>query len=219
MTDPAPEPAGTAGAPDPYVFFLSYARVPSTEDGAKAENPDEDLVAFHRQLCGHIMQLTDHDGERPPGFLDRRMGVGADWERRLKETLTDCQVFVPVYTKRYFTREWCGREWDAFVRRQEEHSRSRPYTGNAIVPVLWVDPRPLTLPRVARRVQYAHPDLGQEYLRSGLYGLRAKGYHAKYHTAVWGIAQTIVKVAEQTRLAPCDIELFKELRNVFEEEQ
>ncbi|NJP75546.1 hypothetical protein HCJ99_33150, partial [Streptomyces sp. C1-2] len=86
MTDPAPEPAGAAGAPDPYVFFLSYARVPPTEDGAKAPDPDEDLVAFHRQLCGHIMQLTDHDGVRPPGFLDRRMGVGADWERRLKET-------------------------------------------------------------------------------------------------------------------------------------
>lgn len=68
-------------------------------------------------------------------------------------------------------------------------------------------------------MQYEHPDLGAEYLASGLYGLRAKGYHAKYHRAVWGIAQTIVKVAEQTRLAPCDIELFKELRNVFEEEQ
>lgn len=39
MTDPAPEPAGAAGAPDPYVFFLSYARVPPTEDGAKAPTP------------------------------------------------------------------------------------------------------------------------------------------------------------------------------------
>ncbi|MEV6395229.1 hypothetical protein AB0M39_10700, partial [Streptomyces sp. NPDC051907] len=32
--------------------------------------------------------------------LDRRMGIGAEWERQLKQALATCQVFVPVYTKR-----------------------------------------------------------------------------------------------------------------------
>ncbi|MEV6401159.1 hypothetical protein AB0M39_41370, partial [Streptomyces sp. NPDC051907] len=84
--------------PDPY-FFLSYARIPATEERSR-EDPDRDLDDFHRDLCGHVMQLTDHDGREAPGFLDRRMGIGAEWERQLKQALATCQVFVPVYTKR-----------------------------------------------------------------------------------------------------------------------
>ncbi|MDQ0945326.1 TIR-like protein FxsC [Streptomyces sp. V1I1] len=201
---------------DPY-FFLSYARVPSTEEERRGEHPDQDLVDFHRELCRHVMQLTDHDGTQPPGFLDRRMGIGADWEKNLKQALATCQVFVPVYTKRYFSREWCGKEWDAFARRQAEQHRARPYTVNAIVPVLWLSPAHLDLPPVAEAVQYTHPDLGPPYLKMGLYGLREAGYSLQYRRAVWGIAQTIVKVAQQARLEPCDIGLFDDLRNVFEE--
>ncbi|MEV6400987.1 TIR-like protein FxsC, partial [Streptomyces sp. NPDC051907] len=148
--------------------------------------------------------------------LDRRMGIGAEWERQLKQALATCQVFVPVYTKRYFSREWCGKEWDAFARRQAEQHRTKPYTVNAIVPVLWLSPAHLELPPVAEAVQYTHPDLGEPYLKMGLYGLRKSGYPLQYRRAVWGIAQTIVKVAQQARLEPCDIGLFDDLRNVFE---
>lgn len=145
------------------------------------------------------------------------MGIGADWERNLKQALATCQVFVPVYTKRYFSREWCGKEWDAFARRQAEQHRTRPYTVNAIVPVLWLSPAHLDLPPVAEAVPYAHPDLGPHYLETGLYGLREAGYSLQYRRAVWGIAQTIVKVAQQARIEPCRIGLFDDLRNVFEE--
>ncbi|EMF53615.1 hypothetical protein SBD_5159 [Streptomyces bottropensis ATCC 25435] len=144
------------------------------------------------------------------------MEPGDYWESRLKHALATCRVFVPIYNSRYFRREWCGKEWDAFARRQR--LRTGPYTGNAIIPVLWVGEQHLTLPPVAAEVQYAHPDLGKDYVQSGLYGLKQAGRHAKYRSSVWSLAQMIVKVAQQTSLEPCDVELFSDLRNVFEGE-
>ncbi|SPE99760.1 TIR-like protein FxsC [Streptomyces sp. MA5143a] len=210
-------PTQSAVSTDPYVFFMSYARTPLTGAKRKKEDPsDKALEEFHAQLCSHIMQLTDHDGLEQPGFLDRRMGVGADWEKRLMHALATCRVFVPIYNQRYFTREWCGKEWDAFARRQEEQLRTRPFTGNAIVPVLWVGPEHFRLHPVVAKVQYTHPDLGDDYLRSGLYGLKLSSKYATYRKSVWALAQMIVKVAQQTNLEPCDVELFKDLRNVFD---
>jgi hypothetical protein len=95
----------------------------------------------------------------PPGFLDQGMDVGADWENRIERALATCRVFVPVFSTRYFTLEWCGKEGDAFARRQKEQLRIRPCTGNAIVPVLWVGEQHLTMPPVAAQVQYALPHL------------------------------------------------------------
>lgn len=218
MVHPASQTIQSTDSADPYVFFMSYARTPLTGARGKKDPSDAALDQFHAQLCSHIMQLTDRDGEEPPGFLDQRMGVGVDWENRLKQALAVCRVFVPIYNIRYFKREWCGKEWDAFARRQEEQLRTRPYTGNAIVPVLWVGAQHLTLPPVAAKVQYAFPDLGKDYLQLGIYGMKLAGRHAKYRSSVWALAQTIVKVAQQTSLEPCDVGLFEDLRNVFEGE-
>lgn len=219
MIHPASQATRSTVSSDPYVFFMSYARTPLKGAARARKDPsDVALEQFHAQLCSDIMQLTDHDGEESPGFLDLSMDPGDDWESRLKQALATCRVFVPIYNSRYFKREWCGREWDAFARRQEEQLRTRPYTGNAIVPVLWVGHQHLTLPPMAAKVQYAHPDLGKDYLQSGLYGLKQAGRHLKYRSSVWTLAQMIVKVAQQTSLEPCDVELFKDLRNVFEGE-
>lgn len=206
----------SADSSDPYVFFMSYARTRLAGVRDRKDASDVALEQFHVQLCSDIMQLTDHDGLELPGFLDKRMHPGDDWEGRLKQALATCRVFVPIYNSRYFRREWCGKEWDAFARRQQ--LRTRPYTGNAIIPVLWVGEQHLTLPAVAAKVQYAHADLGKDYLQSGLYGLKQAGRHAKYRSSVWALAQMIVRVAQQTSLEPCDVELFSDLRNVFEGE-
>ncbi|MDC2950227.1 MULTISPECIES: TIR-like protein FxsC [Streptomyces] len=197
---------------------MSYARTPYKGARAKKDSSDLALEEFYTLLCSNIMQLTDHDGEESPGFLDQRMDTGVDWENRIKHALATCRVFVPIYNTRYFTREWCGKEWDAFARRQEEQLRTRPYTGNAIVPVLWVGEQHLTMPPVAAKVQYAIPHLGKPYLQAGLYGFKQAGRRGMYRSSVWSLAEMIVKVAQQTSLAPCDVELFKDLRNVFEGE-
>ncbi|MDX3691370.1 TIR-like protein FxsC [Streptomyces europaeiscabiei] len=218
MVQAASQATRSTVSSDPYVFFMSYARTPVKGARVKKDPSDVALEEFHNLLCSNIMQLTDHDGEEAPGFLDQGMDTGADWESRIKHALATCRVFVPIYNTRYFTREWCGREWDAFARRQEEQLRTRPYTGNAIVPVLWVGEQHLTLPPVAAKAHYAHPKLGKEYLQAGLYGFKQAGRSGKYRNSVWELAQMIVKVAQQTSLESCDLELFKDLRNVFEGE-
>lgn len=216
MVQAASQATRSTVSSNPYVFFMSYARTPLKGARGMKDESDVALESFHAQLCSAIMQLTDHDGLESPGFLDKGMDPGDDWESRLKHALATCRVFVPIYNRRYFGREWCGKEWDAFARRQQ--LRTRPYTGNAIIPVLWVGEQHLTLPSMAAKVQYAHPDLGKDYLQSGLYGLKQAGRHAKYRSSVWVLAQMIVKVAQQTSLEPCDVELFSDLRNVFEGE-
>ncbi|MDG5806542.1 TIR-like protein FxsC [Streptomyces ossamyceticus] len=195
---------------------MSYARTPYYGARGKKDSSDLAVGEFYALLCSNVMQLTDHDGEEPPGFLNQRMDTGVDWENRIKHALATCRVFVPIYNTRYFTREWCGKEWDAFARRQEEQLRTRAYTGNAIIPVLWVGEQYLTMPPVAAKVQYAIPNLGKPYLQAGLYGLRQAGRRNLYRSSVWSLAEMIVKVAQQTSLAPCDVELFEDLRNVFE---
>ncbi|PIM69868.1 hypothetical protein CTU88_25790 [Streptomyces sp. JV178] len=218
MVQAASRTIQSSDSSDPYVFFMSYARTPYKGPRAMKDDSDLALEEFYTLLCSNIMQLTDHDGEESPGFLDQRMDTGVDWENRIKHALATCRVFVPIYNTRYFTREWCGKEWDAFARRQEEQLRTRAFTGNAIIPVLWVGEQHLTMPPVAAKVQYAIPNLGKPYLQAGLYGFNQAGRRAMYRRSVWSLAEMIVKVAQQTNLEPCDVELFKDLRNVFEGE-
>jgi hypothetical protein len=218
MVQAASQEVQFSDSSDPHVFYMSYARTPWKGVRGRRGPSDLALEEFYTLLCGNIMQLTDHDGVEPPGFLDQGRDVGADWENRIKHALATCRVFVPVLSTRYFTLEWCGKEWDAFARRQKEQLRTRPYTGNAIVPVLWVGEQHLTMPPVAAQVQYAIPDLDKSYLQAGLYGLKQAGRRALYHRTVWSLAETIVKVAQRTSLPPCDVQLFQDLRNVFEGE-
>ncbi|KUM90643.1 MULTISPECIES: TIR-like protein FxsC [Streptomyces] len=200
----------------PY-FFLSYAHVPIAR--GDPGGPDRHLVEFYEQLFDLIMQLTTVDAGGTQAFLDRRIPLGAEWEKHLKHALATCQVFVPVYSPRYFESEWCGKEWDAFERRQQHHRKSRPHTVTPIVPVWWLSPDRVRVPAVARRLQHTHVDLGGEYQQKGLFGLMAEGRRTRYRQAVWGIAQAIVEVAETARLDPCDVALFEDLRNVFQEDQ
>ncbi|WP_267885343.1 TIR-like protein FxsC [Streptomyces scabiei] len=213
LLEPAPSSGrgGTSGTEAPY-FFLSYARSPAI---SRNRESDDRLMLFHEQLSTHIIELTGFDVQHAPGFFDRRMEVRQDWELILKENLATCRVFVPVYTTRYFTREWCGKEWDAISRRQRRHRETTSHVADSIVPVLWTPPATLNLPPVAQAVQYGHPNLGRDYLENGLYGLLSAGRHAQYRRAVWQIAETIVAVARKTRLQPCDISLFHGLENVF----
>lgn len=203
------------GVQAPY-FFLSYGRTPSAAGDTK--DPDAHLVRFYRDLCRHIMQLTDLEGDVPPGFLDRRTNIGSTWPQELRKALACCQVLVPVYSPRFMTSNWCGMEWYAFEQRQEKQRRNGKYTRNAVVPVLWVPVAHEELPAVLREIQYSHEDMGHAYRKHGLYGLMIQRQWGAYDRATLAIARSIVDVARSTRLETCDTTLFDELRNSFGEE-
>ena len=86
------------------------------------QDPDLWIAQLYDALCDHISQLTDLPPGTKPGFMDRELRQGQEWPWRLSNALATCRVFVPLYSKRYFKSEHCGREWFAFHRRAINHA-------------------------------------------------------------------------------------------------
>ena len=104
-----------SGRDDRPYFFLSYARTPK-RDPSDRDDPDRWVFKLYRDLCGAILQMTDARPEEA-GFMDRENKLGTEWSPELTTALARCRVFVPLYSRRYFESDNCGREWFAFARR------------------------------------------------------------------------------------------------------
>ncbi|MER5769443.1 TIR-like protein FxsC [Streptomyces sp. NPDC001985] len=188
-------------APDhrPY-FFLSYAHTPRF--GVGGPDPDMWVERLFRDLCGHVLALTDLPAGSPAGFMDREIRTGEGWSERLGETLSTCRVFVPLFSPRYFASEMCGKEWYAFAQRAIYHHAKSNRSVEAIVPALWVPVPPKQLPGPAERLQFNHRAFGDLYVTEGLYGLiKLRRFAEEYEAAVYELAKRIVSVADTTRVA------------------
>src|SRR5579859_3973830 len=141
----------------PY-FFLSYARTPR-RDPADKENPDRWVHRLYKDLCNEILQLTDVQPAEA-GFMDMENKIGAEWSPELMTAIKNCRVFMPLYSRRYFESDNCGREWFAFARRQVNHRARGGERVDAIVPALWTRLDRGKIPAIAQTYQYAHPGLG-----------------------------------------------------------
>lgn len=184
----------------PY-FFLSYAHTPPYE--AEAAGPNAWVKKLYDSLCSHIMEMTELPQGARVGFLDQRIEVGARWPDELSENLARCQVFVPLYSPRYFISEQCGREWWAFhqreIHRRARHAESRE---SAIIPALWVPVELAQLPQIAKDLQFHHTDFGEDYAAEGFYGLIKLHYlNDQYELAVYRLAQRIVRASRSVDLA------------------
>jgi hypothetical protein len=203
----------TARAP---YFFLSYAHTEGPESELRGDRDlDEEVTEFYHLLCRHIRHMTAITPETRPGYLDVRVEPGTHWEDELFAELARCRVFVPLFSPRYFESEFCGKEWEAFRRREQAHedtSRRR----SAIVPVIWTDISDLELPACASRLQYYDPQIGAAYKKRGIYGLMFDR-PTDYRRAAFRITQSIIAVAKTTGLPPCDVSLFADLPNAFED--
>ncbi|WP_309234363.1 TIR-like protein FxsC [Streptomyces lunaelactis] len=184
----------------PY-FFLSYAHTPRY--GTGGPDPDMWVERLFRDLCGHVMAMTDLPAGVPAGFMDREIRTGEGWSERLGEVLGTCRVFVPLFSPRYFTSETCGKEWYAFAQRAIYHQAKSNRPAEAIVPVQWVPMPPEQLPGPAERLQFNHRAMGDRYVTDGLYGLiKLRIFAEEYERAVYELAKRIVSAADATRLAP-----------------
>lgn len=191
----------------PYYFFLSHAHSSASGD------TDREVDDFFQLLCGHLRQMTVVPSDAPPGFVDFTRPPGTLWPAELAEALAMCQVFVPLYSPRYFESEWCGREWAAFMRREAAHG-TNGYPFSAIVPVLWTGVDSVRPPPCAADRQFADNRLGDSYKKIGLYGMKNVNRPA-YLRAVYYIATTICDVAAATKLNPCDPAIFELTENAF----
>ncbi|MCY0925270.1 TIR-like protein FxsC [Streptomyces sp. H27-H1] len=184
----------------PY-FFLSYAHTPRF--GAGGPDPDMWVERLFRDLCSHVMALTNLPAGAEAGFMDREIRSGEGWSERLGAALATCRVFVPLFSPRYFASEMCGKEWFAFAQRTIHHVALSNQPADAIVPALWVPVPPSQLPLPAERLQFNHNTFGERYVTDGLYGLiKLRGYAEQYESAVYELAKRIVRVAETVRLDP-----------------
>ncbi|MET7476460.1 TIR-like protein FxsC [Streptomyces sp. NPDC005648] len=184
----------------PY-FFLSYAHTPRND--SEVAGPNAWVKKLYDGLCAHLLEMTSLPMGARAGFLDQGIALGARWTDELSENLARCQVFVPLYSPRYFISEMCGREWWAFSQR-EIHRRTRRGAPreSAIVPALWVPVEAAQLPQVARDLQFHHADIGEDYAAEGFYGLTKLSYlKDQYERAVYRLAQRIVRAGRATDLA------------------
>ncbi|MDV9174181.1 TIR-like protein FxsC [Streptomyces sp. W16] len=189
--------------------FLSYGRTPHVPESHTP--PDQKLRDFHAELTEHLLQITDLDAKTPAVYLDTRIQLGTGWEDELKLRLAHCQVLVPVLSRRLFSSKWCALEWKCFELRQQLQRKQGKFTRNAIVPVLWNGLRPDEIPRPYSDVEYDHQDLGADYTRLGLLGLRNHGRHPTHRKVVYQLALEIVEVAVTARLEPCEPSRFDAL--------
>ncbi|MCH5672686.1 TIR-like protein FxsC [Streptomyces gilvus] len=178
----------------PY-FFLSYAHTPRND--SEVAGPNAWVKKLYDGLCAHILEMTSLPVGARAGFLDQGMALGTRWTDELSENLARCQVFVPLYSPRYFISEQCGREWWAFSQREiYRHTRRGESRESAIVPALWVPVEVAQLPQVAKDLQFQHADFGEDYAAEGFYGLTKLSYlKDQYERAVYRLAQRIVRAS------------------------
>jgi hypothetical protein len=90
-----------------YDIFLSYAHTDR---------------AFATCLVEQMRPAFKNRARRQPRiFFDaREIATAADWRRRIHVSLERSEVLVAVLSPDYFSSQWCGREWDYFIRRERD---------------------------------------------------------------------------------------------------
>jgi FxsC-like protein len=186
-----------SGRDDRPYFFLSYARTPK-RDPSDRDDPDRWVYRLYKDLCSAILQMTDARPEEA-GFMDRENKIGSEWSPELIAALARCRVFVPLYSRRYFESDNCGREWFAFARREITRKARGGEVVDTIVPALWTRLDREKLPYVAQSVQFDHQLLGERYCAEGFYGImKLQNYRADYQRAVHRLAERIISIGDES---------------------
>lgn len=193
----------------PY-FFLSYARSRFRPDDGT--DPDRWVTKLFKDLCQDVGIVT---GAPTPGFMDRQIPVGTRWPDHLSEALAHCRVFLALLSPAYFTSEYCGREWAAFLGRvrSQQAGLDRPL---AIIPALWTRMTLEDLPADLRSMQYLPTDFPPQYAAEGFYGImKLSRYREQYKQTVLKLARLVKDTADQTNLATGSIADFELLGDAF----
>ena len=102
---PAAADVGGDG-PAPYQCFLSYRRDDNTDfDGV--------VDVLQKQLSGRFDART---GTELKIFVDRKdIGWGVGWRQKIADSIAGSTLFIPIITMRYFKRDICREELQAFL--------------------------------------------------------------------------------------------------------
>jgi FxsC-like protein len=101
-----------------------------------ADDLDSDLTVFFEDLRKEVAHKIGSD-EGATAYLMRQPGsVGTYWPDSAAKALAECKVFVPVYTSRFMSSTYCGREYYAFRQRLLQSGLD----WDRIVPIWWNPP-------------------------------------------------------------------------------
>jgi len=204
---------GAAGDDGPY-FFLSFARTSADDHGG--QDPDHWIAQLYNDLCQHVESLTYLPPGEKPGFMDRESRQGQEWPRRLSWALATCRVFVPLYSRRYFKSEHCGKEWFSFNRRRLNQRASDAHPSETIIPALWIPVPDSQLPDAARSVHFEPSEFGQLYAEHGFYGtMKVRRWRDAYEEAVYLLARRIVNAAEYSPVASGPLDAYESPPSAF----
>ncbi|HVQ93766.1 MAG TPA: FxSxx-COOH system tetratricopeptide repeat protein [Mycobacteriales bacterium] len=175
-------------------FFLSYAR-----------SGDDLLVKqFFQGLSAELRRRTGVAADEAVGFLDTGIGIGIRWSSALQQALSSCQVFLPLYSARYFKRVYCRREWAFFAERLRLEAERTGVQPESIIPVTWV-PMSDRLPDAAAAINHHDETFGAEYANRGLYSmLRVQRLQDDYHEFLVALATKIINAARLHPLPALD---------------
>jgi FxsC-like protein len=188
--------ASTGDTGDGPFFFLSYAHS-HRRDGPDPDDPDQLIGRLFKDLCDHI---SDDTGllASTVGFMDRGFQPGNEWSSHLSRNLATCRVFVPLYSRRYFQSEHCGKEWTAFRDRARNGSAWASGHVEAILPALWRPVPHQALPEAASEIHFNPAEIGQFYAEYGFYGImKLTRFSQEYEWVVYHLAERILSVAER----------------------
>ncbi len=197
--------------PLPPYFFLGYAHTPEQAWVAR----------FYRDLCAEIIERTEWPTDRAPGFMDADgIRAGEDWRRAVGSALATCRVLVPLYSRRYFTRVECGREWHGFQARMTLHQQLQDGAVDVvpIVPALWTPVQLKYLPPTVRDLHIDFLSVNRTYAEEGLYTLiKNRTYKSAYQKVVKHLAERIIDAAEGQSLRVCAADDIDLSQNAFEQ--
>jgi hypothetical protein len=216
-----PIPSGLE--PRAPLFFVSHANARMDGDFMlSTEDPNEPFLEFFTALSLDVGQLDPRRAGADPGFIDRGIPPGRDWEAEILGAVASTQVFIGLVSNPYLNSEWCGFEWDAFTRRRTRRRSDGAATGShvCVLPVLWAPARK-PLPAAVRACQWfsplglKDPGIAARYEKEGLFGLLNTDEQA-FKATVWRLAMKISRLIEDYWVEPEPPCTLAELGNAFE---
>ncbi len=192
---------------DPHapLFYLSYARA-RPRAGSLSSDPNQRVRQLFDDLNDHVNNLVYRETGADAGFMDQSIGSGMQWQERVLHAAGTCQVFVALLSPAYLQSEYCALEWNAFAARPVvRRDGASGYGDTSIIPVVWIPPRPDTVPAAINRIQRFAPrrlpdeSLVHQYAEDGLYGLLTLGV-AGTDGIILRLAQQIVELAYHNRV-------------------
>ena len=129
-------------------------------------------------------------------FMDVNIQAGEIWSDEIRDALMRCRVGLALYTPNYFTRRWCGQEFQVLLNRRRPGSG-----GTGIVPVRWlkdvIDP-----PKCAAQLQHDSAAFPPEYTSRGMRQLVALREVRPYELTLEALTDRIIDEANAQRLSP-----------------